>query len=429
MKLLMGAAVAALLAGLAGQASADVVISNARIIVGDGKVIEHGTVTIQGERIVSVAADAAPAPTPGRRAPKVVVPAGQTRIDGTGLTVMAGFIDAHRHLVGGPAAQFFNGPAQARMKELLEAGFTTVQEGGGDNALSLELKKRVASGEIKGPRILASSRWNISDMKTEAEVRAAVRAAKDSGADSIAEVHYPAKEPPNPPTFVETRNFLAALDESRKVGIPMQIHAVSPASTVEVAVMGGKMLIHTPHFDWLKESEADVIRDAGAQVASCTGFGPPVFDVFNKDNKPTFRDGKPWPQGIVSNEGQGREGGLLPINGRMLFDHGVNYAYCTDTTYNATESLNQELKTLNLAFSIPDIIKIMGPNSARFLGREKDLGTVEAGKLADLVVLGGNPLVGFWNFMTAEVVIKGGEIVLDKRGSPNAGKPMDKPQS
>ena len=113
----------------------------------------------------------------------------------------------------------------------------------------------------------------------------------------------------------------------------------------------------------------------------------------------------------------------------MLFDHGVNYGYCTDTTYNATESLNQELKTLNLAFSIADIIKIMGPNSAKFIGREKDLGTVEAGKLADLVVLGGNPFAGFWNFMTAEVVIKGGEVVLDKRGSPNAGKPMGKAQN
>jgi imidazolonepropionase-like amidohydrolase len=157
-------------------------------------------------------------------------------------------------------------------------------------------------------------------------------------------------------------------------------------------------------------------------VSSCTGFGPPVFDVFNHENKPTFRDGKPWPQGIVSNEGQGREGGFLPINGRTLFDHGVSYAYCTDTTFNATAALNQELKTLNLVFSPLDIIRIMGPNSAKFLDQSQDLGTLEPGKIADILVLGGNPLAGYWNFMTAEVVIKSGVVMVDKRGPHNSGR-------
>ncbi len=40
-------------------------------------------------------------------------------------------------------------------------------------------------------------------------------------------------------------------------------------------------------------------------VSSCTGFGPPVFDVFNQDNKPTFRDGKPWPQESSATKGKG----------------------------------------------------------------------------------------------------------------------------
>jgi len=70
----------------------------------------------------------------------------------------------------------------------------------------------------------------------------------------------------------------------------------------------------------------------------------------------------------------------------------------------------------------------MGPNSAAFIDRP-DLGIVAAGKTADLVVLGGNPLVGYWNFMTAEVVIKEGKVVLDRRGQPNAGKPMARPQT
>jgi imidazolonepropionase-like amidohydrolase len=399
-------------------AAQNVVIANARIIVGDGHVIEKGSVVGEDGRVATV--------TPG--APSGAA-SGSIKVNGAGMTVMAGFIDVHRHLIYGAPDRYFAEQAVDRMRELLEAGFTTVQAGGDDNAAILELKHRIERGEIKGPRILAADRIVTGRMNSDDEVRNAVRAAKAAGYDSIAEVIYPFNPPPAPPTEKETHNLAVALEEGAKIGIPVQIHAVSPANMVAAVSIGGKKLIHTPHFEWVTEAQADDVKASGAMVSSCTGFGPPVFDVFNHDNKPTFRDGKPWPQGVISNEGQGREGGLLPINGRTLFDHGVVYAYCTDTNFNATVALNQELKTLNVAFSTLDIIKIMGPDSAEFIDRGKDLGTVQPGKIADLVLLGGNPLVGYWNFMTTEVVIEGGSVVLDKRGKPNAGKPMDKPQT
>jgi cytosine/adenosine deaminase-related metal-dependent hydrolase len=62
-----------------------------------------------------------------------------------------------------------------------------------------------------------------------------------------------------------------------------------------------------------------------------------------------------------------------------------------------------------------DLVRIMGPNSAAFIDRGADLGTLEPGKQGDLVVLTGNPLEGYWNLLTAVVVARGGVVMVDKR--------------
>jgi imidazolonepropionase-like amidohydrolase len=178
---------------------------------------------------------------------------------------------------------------------------------------------------------------------------------------------------------------------------------------------GAQKLVHTPHFGWLSEADAKVVKDAGVEQLSTTGFGVPVFGVFNKDNIPTFRDGKPWPDAIIDGEGRGREAGYKAVNARTLWDAGVTYGFGTDTGYLPLAGLSQELRTLNVMFSPQDIVKLMGPNTAAFIEKSTDLGTVEAGKLADLVILGGNPLDGYWHLLNAKVVIKGGTIVADKR--------------
>jgi imidazolonepropionase-like amidohydrolase len=193
------------------------------------------------------------------------------------------------------------------------------------------------------------------------------------------------------------------------------VHAVSPKAMLAAVRAGAQKLVHTPHFGWLTDADVKVVKDAGVEVLSCAGFGVPVFDVFNKENKPTFRDGKPWPEGIIEGEGRGREAGYKAVNARTLWDGGVVYGYGTDTNYNPHAGLAHELKTLALMFSNQDLIKILGPNTAAFLDKQNELGTLEAGKLADMVVLGGNPLEGYWHLLDAKVVIKGGEIVVDKR--------------
>jgi len=165
----------------------------------------------------------------------------------------------------------------------------------------------------------------------------------------------------------------------------------------------------------LTEADARVVKDAGIEMLSTIGFGVPVFGVFNQQNVPTFRDGKPWPDGIIDGQGRGREAGEKAVNARTLWDAGVTYGFGTDTGYLPKAGLAHELRALNLMFSPQDIVKLMGPNTAAFIEKSSELGTLEPGKLADIVLLDGNPLEGYWNLLNASVVIKGGAVVVDKR--------------
>ena len=94
-------------------------------------------------------------------------------------------------------------------------------------------------------------------------------------------------------------------DEARKHKLDVMVHAVSPQAMLAAVKAGAQKLVHTPHFGWLTDADARVVKDAGVEMLSCIGFGVPVFGVYNEDNMPTFRDGKPWPSGILEGQGGG----------------------------------------------------------------------------------------------------------------------------
>ena len=77
--------------------------------------------------------------------------------------------------------------------------------------------------------------------------------------------------------------------------------------------------------------------------------------------------------------------------------------------------LEHELKSFNIVFSMADIHKIIGPNSARYVGMEKEIGTLEVGKFGDIILLDGNPTLNIYEMLKTKLVVKEGKIVVDKR--------------
>src|SRR6516162_4767951 len=379
------------LAPCASLFAQDLTITDARIIGANGVVIERGSIVVRAGKIVSVAAGG-PSTTSGRI------------IDAKGMTAMPGFIDGHRHINAGPNEK-------AEMQALLEAGYTTVLSGGGPAEGNLTLRDHIEKGVINGPRIIPSGSLRLNN-NTPETARAEVRKMADMGIKFTGEI---ALTPIPGPSEKELEVLRAVVDEAKKVGVMVQVHAVSSRAMVAAVEAGVPLLVHLPNKDWVSKEDAKKVAAAGVKVLGTVGFGSPVFGVFADDNNPRFRDGKPWPQGIVDGVRLGEEAGYMPVNARTIWDAGAILGYCTDTTYDPKAGLDHELKMLNVMFSMQDLIKMMGPNTASYIQMGDQLGTLEAGKIADLILLDGDPLEGYWNWLKTKVVVKGGTVVIDKR--------------
>lgn len=379
-------------ATMASLSAQDLTITNARIIGANGSVIDRGSIVVRGGKIASVG-PGAPSAASGRT------------VDAKGMTAMPGFIDGHKHINTGPNEK-------AEMQALLEAGYTTILSGGGPADGNITLRDHIDKGLINGPRIIPSGAlFQLGNLTPEA-ARAEIRKMAAMGVKFTGEIVL---RPIPGPTAKEIENLRAVLDEGKKAGVMIQVHAVSSAAMVAAVDAGVKLLVHLPNKDWVSKEDAKKVAGAGAKVLGTASFGTPVFGVFANDNKPRFRDGKPWPGGIIDGVRLGEEAGYMPVNARTVWDAGVILGYCTDTSYDPKAGLDHELKLLNVMFSMQDLIKMMGPNTASYIQMADQLGTLETGKLADVILLDGNPLEGYWNWLKTKVVVKGGMVVVDKR--------------
>src|SRR5213079_2239360 len=189
--------------GVAPLAAQDLTITNAHIVVGNGTVIERGSIVVRGGKIVSVAAGAPSAKS------------GQT-IDAKGMSAIAGFIDAHKHINTGP-------DEKAQMQRLLEAGYTTILSGGGPAEGNITLRDHIEQGLINGPRIIPSGALRLNN-NTPETARAEIRKMAAMGIKFTGEIGL---TPVPGPTDKELEVLRAVVDEAKKAGVIVQVHAVS----------------------------------------------------------------------------------------------------------------------------------------------------------------------------------------------------------
>ena len=116
------------------------------------------------------------------------------------------------------------------------------------------------------------------------------------------------------------------------------------------------------------------------------------------------------------------------VNARTVWDQGAILGYCTDTTYDPLAGLDHELKGLNVMFSMQDLVKLMGPNTASYIQMGDQLGTLEPGKLADIIVVDGNPLISMRELRHVVAVIKDGKVYKAAASEPRAGTATSNPQ-
>jgi imidazolonepropionase-like amidohydrolase len=399
-------------------AAQDLTIVNARILDGKGGVIERGSVVVRGGKIESVGTGAAPA--------------GGQRIDAQGRTVMPGFIDAHRHIASGDSAEWLAKRAAPQMQEFLDAGFTTVLCAICPDQ-AIELRQRVESGAVKGPRLLVGQIIPLARPAAPAgrgggggrggdparfdNSRPPLRPTEPAGAipaadtikavESIASRKYDFLKTiiTTTPGGPEVETLKLIVSEGKKRGVATITHAVSVIDTLAAVEARPDVLVHTPHIQQLDEEQAKKIAGAGIPMTSTLQVFVPHFGA---DNTPLFRDGQPFPWNTLSSAGQG------PVNARLLWEAGISYGYGTDTTWPPKESLADELRALSVVFSPRDISKIMGQGAARSTLRQ-DIGTLEPGKVADIVMVNGNPLTNLNDLLNVVLTVKSGRIVSDAR--------------
>ena len=371
-----------------------VAIRSVRVIDGTGRTIERATVVIRGTTIAAVGSDR-----------DLAIPRGATKIDGRGLTLLPGLIDCHVHLCLGAEPDVVDAiaketPSLTLLKssraahQTLEAGITTVRDVGSRDHSIFILKQAIESGLVPGPRIVGAglaicmigghARFIGQEVEGVQQVRAVVREQIAAGAGVIkviasGGVLTPGTSPDQAQMTVEELH--AAVEEAQRAGRKVAAHAHG-SSGMKNAVRAGVHSIE--HATLMDEEAATMMKQQGvfmvptlsalATTAVCRlGCGVPD-SARDKAKAMTKRHA---------------------VSFKNALRDGIQIAMGTDagTPFNFHGQNAQELERM-VAFGMSPMQAILASTSAaaRLIGIQDQVGTIEKGKVADLLLFEGNPL-------------------------------------
>jgi imidazolonepropionase-like amidohydrolase len=326
--------------------------------------------------------------------------AGVTVVDLAGRTLMPGIVDSHVHIVGGDFVpnREHESPGMAALRTVeaarrtLMAGITTIRVSGSRDYLDIDLREAINAGVVVGPRVIASGRgitttgghyhnWCAVEADGVDAVRYHVRDHIKRGADSIKIMLSPGVATRGADVNSEQfslEEVQAAVYEAHKARRPVQSHAIGLGG-IRHGVEAGVDSIDHGHY--LDEEQAVKMKKKGIYLVPT--FGPTYWYVHK-------REAEPW---RIARAEQ-----VEPLHAgtfKMALEIGVPIAMgcdCGAQSRMPNGANPIELEMMVRAGMTPMAVIVAATREAARLVRILDtVGTLEAGKAADLLVVDGNP--------------------------------------
>jgi imidazolonepropionase-like amidohydrolase len=380
-------------------------------------------------------------------------------IDAGGLTVMPGLVDMHTHptfevRMKNPKLPFPDPDAMPssdaemrdfietrlpdRLYKFLQGGITTIVSAGSYWPFEIKIRERIAMEDLAGPRLLVASpiftapgghpasgicsskAWCVEKLSFEvnntADARKGVRRFAASGAQGIKLVYDSFdKSHLGGPDFnfprLDKAVMAAIVDESKVIGLPVIAHTKSVAETADAVRAGVDALVH-----------AALMENAGFTTADGE-YLPRLVNEHGLSITTTIRS---FHERLTSSPPEARARmqrnfDLVGPSLRAYADAGISLMFGTDfdgagLDPDPADAVRSEARALVAAgFTELEVITMATGNAWKHPMVPKVLGSIETGKIADILILTGNPLEDISAITRPLIVIKAGRIVIDNR--------------